>query len=314
MAWSDPETNKLAASFVAATGEVSEMERGRDAGSRMFQKVATAHVSGLRTTQGTYILTPAGKLLGSNHTLGPIGIRRFLLRGLKKWNRMTKKERLGSAPRGGTKTKSNYPVEYPKDGLVLRVVLRKFPRGSASMSRGFVIWNQDFAWFRKTEAAKFLPKNPTKGARHDVPESLVHRLAKLHLSDTVRAYADPWSKRHVKTARLSSVVLKREKNLVSLRFEGAVSMAQTDRPRYAPRQRLPRLPKRSYDATLLGYATFDTKTRRFVRFELVAYGRHTGGGERSGGSSVPMGVALTIAADTPMNRVEPLHLNRYVWN
>ena len=315
MAWSDPETNKLVASFVAATGEVTQMETGRDAGSRLFQKIATRHVRGLQTTQGTYIVTPGGKLLASNHTLESLGIRRFLQRGLKKWARLSTEERLGPASRKDAKTtESSLASGYPENGLILSVVLRKFPNGRESRRRGFVAWNQDFAWFRKEEAASFLPENPAPGTRHDVPKSLVRRLARFHFTDTVRAYADPWSIQHLKEARLSSIVLQRAKDRITLRLEGSVRMSQSDRPRYAPRQRLARLPNRSYDATLLGFATFDLTTRRFTRFELIAHGNHSGGGERSGGGTVPMSVALTLSDDTPMTRVAPLHVARYGWN
>ncbi len=67
MAWSDPEINKLVTHFVAAAGEVSQLERGRDSGSRLFRNIATPHITGLQTTQGMYIVTPAGKLLTSGH-------------------------------------------------------------------------------------------------------------------------------------------------------------------------------------------------------------------------------------------------------
>lgn len=293
-------------------GEVTILGRGRDPGSRLFQKIKTRHVVGLGTTQGTYIITPAGRLLTSNHNLEPLGLQRFLRRGLKKWQRLSTKERLGTPSRSQARTGTR--SEYPKGGLVLRAVLRKFPRRNPVRRRGFVTWNQDFAWFRKAEAAGFLPKNPGVGDRYAVPDALVHRLARNHLTDTVRAYADPYSRRHIEKANLTSTVVKRDGSLVELRLEGVVRMSQTDRPRFAPRQRLARRPERGYDAALLGYATFDMKTRAFVRFELVAYGDHRGGGQRSGTEPVPMGVAFSIVEPTPMNRVEPMNLRYYDWD
>ncbi len=98
MAWSDPEVNKLAANFVAAAGEVSQLERGRDPGSRLFRKIAILHLDGLRTTQGTYICTPSGKLLTSGHSLQPLEIGRLLKTGLKRWRKLTRAERLGPSP------------------------------------------------------------------------------------------------------------------------------------------------------------------------------------------------------------------------
>ena len=315
MAWSDPEINKLAAHFVAAAGEVDQLERGRDSGGRLFRKIATSHLRGLRTAQGTYIVTPAGKLLTSGHTLEPLGIERLLRLGLKKWRKLTPAERLGSSPNESAVAKKS---RYPEDGLVLAVVLRKFPKSDpgarSRRSRGAVTWNQDFAWYRKADAVQFVPKSLTKGARHDVPESVVLRLARFHFTDTVRAFADPYPERCVEVARLTATVLERIGDRVSLRLEGAVRTVQTNMSRRKRGQRLPRLPQRGYDCTLLGYATFDLKAQRFVKFELVARGMHRGGGVRSGGGSVTMDVALTLADGAPMNRVEPRHLASYRWD
>ena len=315
MAWSDPEVNKLVANFVAAAGEVSQLERRRDPGSRLFRKIATPHLTGLQTTQGTYIVTPAGKKLASGHTLAPPGIERLLRRGLKKWRKLTPAERLGSSPSESAVAKKK--SRYPEDGLVLSVVLRKFPKSNPrarSRSRGAVAWNQDFAWYREADAVQFVPKNSTKGARHEVPESIVLRLARFHFTDTVRAFADPYPKRCVEVARLTATVLERVGDRVSLRLEGAVRTSQSNMSRRRRGQRLPRLPERGYDCTLLGYATFDLKRQRFVKFELVARGTHRGGGARSGGGSEPMDIALTLADEEPMNRVEPRHLARYGWD
>ena len=79
------------------------------------------------------------------------------------------------------------------------------------------------------------------------------------------------------------------------------------------RGRLPRRAERSFQADLLGYATFDLEKQQFTRFELVALGIQQGGGERSSPAPVPIGVAMTLAEDTPIERVEPLRLELYGW-
>jgi len=76
---------------------------------------------------------------------------------------------------------------------------------------------------------------------------------------------------------------------------------------------LPRRAERSFQADLLGYATFNLVKQRFTKFDLVALGSQQGGGERSSPSAVPIGVALTLATDAPMERVEPLRLEMYGW-
>ena len=76
---------------------------------------------------------------------------------------------------------------------------------------------------------------------------------------------------------------------------------------------IPRHPDRSFEATLLGFGTFDLKEKRFTRFELVALGAQSGGGIHGSRNPVTMGVALTLAKETPVERVEPLHLSLYGW-
>lgn len=78
--------------------------------------------------------------------------------------------------------------------------------------------------------------------------------------------------------------------------------------------RLPRRAERSFKAELLGHATYDLKRKRFTKFELVALGVQQGGGERSSPDPVPIGVALTLVGDSPVERVEPFHLDLYGWD
>ncbi len=171
------------------------------------------------------------------------------------------------------------------------------------------------AWFRKGEAASFLPANPKTGETHDLPAALMMRLAKYHFTDTVRAFGDPYPDRCVKTAKLTSTVLAVRENLVSIRLNGAVHSAQDDTPRFGYMRggRLPRRPDRSFDATLLGYATYDVNEQKFTKFELVAFGSQSGGGSRSFANRVAMGAVLSLASDSPVDRVEPRHFRLYGW-
>lgn len=196
----------------------------------------------------------------------------------------------------------------------MRKLYSKEPTGRRA--RGVVEWNQDFAWFRKSEAAKFLPAKPSNGKTHDVPKALIMRLAKYHFTDTVRLFCDPYPARCVKTARLKSTVLEVNDNLVSIRLNGFVNSEQDDLAKWGTtgdQARLPRRPDRSFKATLLGYATFDVKTKQFTKFELIAFGAHSGGGMRSFEDPVAIGAVLTLASDGPVDRVEPLHLKYYAW-
>ena len=120
----------------------------------------------------------------------------------------------------------------------------------------------------------------------------------------------------MKQARLKALVLEINGDVVELRFDGMIRSEQDDTPRFGllnQRGRLPRRAERSFQANLLGYATFDLTEQRFKKFEMVALGIHQGGGERSSPSPVPIGVALTLAEDTPLERVKPYHFKLYRW-
>ena len=114
-----------------------------------------------------------------------------------------------------------------------------------------------------------------------------------------------------------ATVIQVKDSIVALRYEGAVHSEQEETPRFGlstERGRLPRRPERHFKADILGYASFDLAKKRFVKFELVAAGMHKGGGARSSKDPVAIGVALTLAQDTPTERVEPHHLELYEWN
>ena len=291
-----------------------KVERGNDSGSDIYWKIRKRHISHLPTTQGIYLVTPSGILIDSGHTLTPDELTEFLADGLKTYKALSKKERLGSTTDASTRiTKS----KYPKDGLVLSVTLRKFysPKPTGRRARGLIEWNQDFAWFRKDEATRFLPANAKQGMTHEIPAALMMRLAKYHFTDTVRTFGDPYPDRCVKTAKLTSTVLEVKKNLVSIRLNGEVHSAQNDTPKWGivREARIPRRPERSFDATLLGYATYDVSRQKFTKFELVAFGSHTGGGTRSYAGPVTMGAVLSLAGNSPVDRVEPRHFRLYGW-
>ena len=131
------------------------------------------------------------------------------------------------------------------------------------------------------------------------------RLARFHLLDNVRAlnYAF-FPEAAVEKASLTATVVGVEGDRVSLRFEGA-TRAATPEPQ-----------KRGYEPKLLGRATYDLKGGRFTSFELVAVGDRWGLGncnQRHDAKPGPMGVVLTLAGDSPAERLPPAVISHYGW-
>src|SRR5207245_4012449 len=79
---------------------------------------------------------------------------------------------------------------YPKSGLVLYVTSRDMPRDANAKAPKAkwqeLAWNQDYAWFTRSEARQFLPEQAQAGRKQDLPAALLHRIACAHRVDNVR--------------------------------------------------------------------------------------------------------------------------------
>ena len=64
LAWEDEGVRELVKGYLPATDEVEKLQRGNTSASRFFRKIMTRNYSNLQTTQGTYLVTPSGELLG----------------------------------------------------------------------------------------------------------------------------------------------------------------------------------------------------------------------------------------------------------
>ena len=74
--------------------------------------------------------------------------------------------------------------------------------------------------------------------------------------------------------------------------------------------------ERGFEGKLLGRATFDPKTERFVAFELVAVGERWGATRynfRTDLDRSPFGFASVLAGDKPIHHVAPAFVDNYGW-
>lgn len=299
---------KLAARFVAAADEVYRMQNlrtGTDPECRLFQKFAEKghYRRPGATRQGTYCVTPSGLLLGSINSNDPARIADLLEKSLAKWDKIERKERLladdPAKRRGEIKRPERH---YPRGGLVLNVASRDMPREGRTPAPARAkwrekAWNQDFAWFTRSEARQFVPAEAKVGKKHDLPRALIDRLACAHLVDNVRGQTSPFDEGEVEKARLTAEVTAVKGDVVTLRLEG-----QTRTAREEPR-------RHGLEMRLLGQATFDLARGRFLTFELVAVGSRWGStqlnGRRGDTDEAPIGILLTLAGDSPCERVAP---------
>ena len=316
--WTDPKLQELVkAHFVPVADQVDRLQAGADEDCVLFRKFADAGHSREPggTRQGVYVATPAGKLLASINSSDPREVEAVIRKGLKAWGETPPQERTlpqDLDPKTAERWRQREKL-YPQGGLVLRVLCRDLPRdpGATKVPEQWQgAWNLDYAWFRKEEARSLLPPNPRPGATHDVPRELVERLARLHLLDSVRAQTEPFDRENVEGARLKATVLDVTEvgRLVSLRFDGATRTARVVREKEEDR---------GFDAKLTGRAVYDAKAERFTSFDLLAVGNRWGGTScnlRVGDPGpAPLGVLLTLAGDSPAERLPPGFLGRYGW-
>jgi hypothetical protein len=306
-----------------------------DPEARLFQQVAEqGHYAGLGppkhtgTRQGTYAAAPSGVLLASINSNDPARMADMLRRALDRWATLTRQERqLAQDPHSVAQEAFRARAEhlYPEGGLVLRVHTRDLPRngedGLTAQPADWRAraWNQDFAWFSADEVRQFVPENPALGQVHAIPEALICRLARLHFVDNVRGQTPAYQEHEIEAARLTSTVTGVEGPRVSLRLDGAVRLSAEGvwpiNDRHDANNPQPN--RRGLDARLLGYATWDGEQQRFVAFEIVAAGTRWGGTQYNRRhddlAPAPLGIALTLAGDSPAERVAPAQFGGYGW-
>ena len=188
------------------------------------------------------------------------------------------------------------------------------------------MYNQDYAWFRKSEARAFLPEKPIKGAKQKVPRELVERLARFNFVDLVRGHTSPFPKKAVEHANLMAEVVGLKGNLVELRYKGRTLAAEVHDGVHIegkwnrPGPGIPEPEKRGVDAKLEGYAVYDQKAGKFISFNLVAVTKRWGGNVYNARAQfldfgpAPMGIVLSLAGDNVVEKVPPLFFRFYGWN
>ncbi|MHC4470333.1 MAG: hypothetical protein ACYS99_05155 [Planctomycetota bacterium] len=303
---------ELASRFVAAADEVYRLQTAKDAEGALFRRIAAQGHFGKRrltrsTRQGIYALTPGGELLASTNSTSAKTVAKTLEKALAKWEEQSRRHRAWVRAEGIGTTETT----HPGGGLVLQVATRDLPRSRSED------WNLDFAWFRKEEARDFLPRTPVRGAVRKVPQSLVRRIARCHLLDSVHGQTWPYQDRHVLLARLSSRVVAVDGRTIRVHLTGRSRTRARGMWRVDGFLSPERWQERGYDAMLAGKAVFDRASGRFTAFELLAVGKRWGATQYNGRSRdrgpAPMGVLFTLAGDSAAERVPPAFLESYGW-
>jgi hypothetical protein len=276
--FADPEIVKLLQTrFVPVAIDQFYQRQQKDAEGDFYRKLVAQgpwkDVAG--TTQGLYIATAEGKLLGFNNNRGPERIRGLLKQSLLDYQpgEPTPIERGPVDPR--------FDRTLPRGGLVVRVnakVLGGYEPTDDPWRRIFQsALSRDNLWIRKDEHEALV--------RGELLESLKRRIARFHLIDNTRGEPPNWE---------VSDIRKLDLRLVDGKLTGSVELAT-------------QAGDRGYVADLLGFV--ETRDGRVVRLDMVAKGWYWGEGPFTAGAPkgrFPLAVAFSLASgEEEADRVPP---------
>jgi hypothetical protein len=293
---------------VPSTDEVWRLQRGSDPECLFFQEMAEhGHYGGRpgTTRQGIYVCSPNGKFLASINSNRADRVLAMMERGLAAWQALPAEER-HAADNAQFKPEHRWEDSFPADGLVLTQTTRDLPLVCTPDAPCEVKWNQDHAWFSKSEARAWLGDDLNVGAMHEVPWEIVGRLARLHFVDSVKGQTSRFSERGVAGSAIQTQVVERADNLVKLKITGSTRGESSGLGR--------RESAHGVVTRLLGHATYDLTREAFVEFEMVALGRRwghtTNNSRRRDAESGPLGYVFRLASpDAP--RIAPAFIASY---
>lgn len=270
--FSDPEIVRLLqTAFVPVAIDQAYQRRQEDAEGRFYQKIANQgpRKTGDGTTQGRYLTTPDGVLLGYNNNRDNERLLKLMREALAKYA-----PKAVAAIEPG-KPDRKYTYHSPDGGLVVRVNSRVLGGYEETDDEWKKIFQEglgrDNLWIRKDEHEAL--------ARGDFPESLLIRLARFHLVDNTRGEPPMWQ---------ASEIHKSVATLKDGKLSGHLHLKTASGDR-------------EFKVDLLGFV--GVSGGRVTRFDLVAKGLFRGEGSFTKGApkcEFPLGIAFRLADGTDM--------------
>lgn len=264
----DPEVAELLRTrFVALAVDAWYLNRSQAADGEFYRKVVTQDPSRRdmnSSTQGRYAFHPDGTLYGFNNNRDLARIKALLQNALAAY----KPAEAGSVD--AAKKHAAFDRTVPEGALVVDVHAKVLAGYEPTENRLKQIFQssigEDRLWVRKDEAEAL-----AKGA---LPESLVRRIGRFHLTDFTRGEPDLWRAEELKVLDLK---------LAEGRLTGKAHLETADG-------------RRGFEAELLGFV--ESKDGKVLRFDLVAHGQAWGEGTYTRGAPkgrFPLAVAFRLA-------------------
>lgn len=230
----------------------------------------------------------------------------------------------------------------PNGGLVLRVHSRflarddnkqlrhartsDFPlmRDKPNVMRSWQLFlqpNTEYMWLTRDEWQSLAPADPVKGQEVEVPEIIVERMARFHLTPQRATTSEGGikSKRSIKEARLGLTVTDVSPQQIHMELRGFIHSGSNYDEAKATTPNGPLM--QGFQTPLYGRLEYDRAKKLFTRLDIVAPGNVWGRWGDANGKSMyverpgknPFGFAFELATgETPTDRIPPGGNGRYV--
>jgi hypothetical protein len=204
-----------------------------------------------------------------------------------------------------------YNVAFPEGGLILRQTTRDLPRAN---DPEFETWrhNFDHAWITPEELQSFIPSDPQTGQTFAISEAFAKRFSRFHFVDQVKGEADAFGGKAVVDAKLTGEVVSVNNKQIEILLNGTAKCVQPPSGETNPYSGNRITKERGVELKVRGRLTYERSSKKFSRFDLVAFGNRWGSATYNFRSRdmgpAPIGFAFEKLPTKPQNMTRPKFL------
>ncbi len=276
LVYSDPMiVEMMNASFVPVALNASALKSESSRDLDLFRNIVeqghfARRTKPTNTRQGIYIARADGRLLASANFRDVQEILNVMREAIDKFGDLTSATFTEDlATTSHLAARERHCLDH---GLVLRVYMRDLEEAVDNDWQ----YNLDYIWFHKSELNQLLPPHPVPGSIVTVPQSMIRKLVRFHLRDTVRGECVAWKDSEVRVADMAFSVLEMKGQKVIMSISGQVAAASAPTFEVNPYSQDVVDVERGIELTLSGHVCYNLLSRRFERFDMIATGLRWG--------------------------------------
>lgn len=294
--WSDPQVKELASKFVCVIEETFFLypparitNPPNPASTELFTAYAANAPKGTwrrntKTYQGLYCMSAKGTFLAGNSGRQTAEQARELLGdGWSNWQVHALKRAWRSQPVPTDPLPIYGGDELAPGALKLQIAYRDLPRGKIRRPGETQLPNPYNLGWLDLSAAEAKGFVATGEKKEKVSQRVFDKLACEKLKDSVRGQMRGWNRSHLKDGALFTERIATSGSEITCRLTGSAELRNGDL---------------TYTPTLHGLITYDSGSKTFTGFRLIAAGQRAGKGGANGRETdlgpAPMGVAFEL--------------------